>query len=134
MTRRPRPQAAAASGAAFTLIEVLLAVAILGVCVTTLLAARNRSLAAQVEAADRLDSLAVAEAALGQWLAEEHPAPLGEVPGRTGWAWSAAEEAVLGETGDGRRLVIHRVVVHRPGPDGRPRAFSLATARCEKDE
>ncbi|MFW5857080.1 MAG: type II secretion system protein [Planctomycetota bacterium] len=124
------------TAAAFTLLEVLMAVAVLGVCVTTLLVARNRATTSRIEAVERLDAIEAAAAALGRRLAadEEEVEPLGEVPGRRDWTWSVGEAAVLGETRSGRTLVLYRATVAWPAVDGSIRELPLSTARCEKPE
>jgi prepilin-type N-terminal cleavage/methylation domain-containing protein len=116
----------------FTLLEVLLAAALLGICTATLLVARGRATLGEARAMQRLRAVAIAQDRLGALQAGDRDAA-GGVDGLDGWSWSAEVPVELGRTRSGHRLMRLGVTVRMPAGSGSDE-LTLRTCRLVPPE
>jgi type II secretion system protein I len=99
---------------AFTLIEVLVALAIAGGALILILSANNASLRRSVEANERARVELAAESKLDEFLLGREPGGQGEMDGMPGWRWSVVREPSFSVPLKKLRQVTYRVA----RPDG----------------
>jgi prepilin-type N-terminal cleavage/methylation domain-containing protein len=116
--------------AGFTLAEIMVAVAILGVCLVSLLVVRNRSLAGALEARNLLIAVSLAEQKMGDIVVEGGGhGGAGVFPEHERFMWRAAAETV--EKVPAGRLCRIRLVVSYPAGGG-TKMLALSTYRFER--